>query len=163
ADRKPAERADWQRHRGYAADLRERPRDPSGASRRSCEYTHALRAREQFPKRGRNARAGHAEAAAGADKPDYAAASGGGPGLVAEGLLNGHIDTFPVTGMVTGASQSFQIYHAPDSIIYLGANLTANQIASAEVYLVGGAQVSALNSAAHDINSATRVSTVYQF
>jgi beta-lactam-binding protein with PASTA domain len=81
--------------------------------------------------------------------------------LAAQGLLNSTINNFPgVAGLVTGASQSFHVYHAAGSIIYMGANLTQSQVNSAEVYLVGGAAVDALDTAANSIGGVTGVNSI---
>ena len=80
--------------------------------------------------------------------------------LAAQGLLNAYIDNYPIVGgMITGASVSFQVYHAGNSVIYLGG-VTLAQAQAAEVYLVGGSQVDALNTAANAVGGIKGVKTI---
>ena len=80
--------------------------------------------------------------------------------LAAQGLLKTFVDNFPqVGGLITGASQSFQVYHVGGSILYMGG-ITLAQAQAAEVYLVGGSQVDALDKAFKAVGGVTGVKSI---
>ena len=82
--------------------------------------------------------------------------------------LQGALDQFLngpilVGGLLTGASQSFHIYHRAGSLIYIGGISQAEAIAG-DVFLIGGAARNALNdviSAANDGRNARSIHEIY--
>jgi len=62
--------------------------------------------------------------------------------LAAQQLLNANLPPgAAVEGLITGASQSFHVYHQPDSEIEVTGNFTLAEAQAADVYLIGGAAV----------------------
>ena len=81
--------------------------------------------------------------------------------LAAQGLLNANIDNLPgVIGLKAGSGFSFATYGWADSVIEL-TSISVAQAQSAEVYLVGGAAINAIDEAANAVGGITGVHTIH--
>ena len=81
--------------------------------------------------------------------------------LAAQGLLNANINNFPgVIGLITGASQSFHVYHAAGSVIEV-SGISLAQAQSAEVYLAGGAAINAITDALNAVGGIANVHSIH--
>lgn len=80
--------------------------------------------------------------------------------LAAQDLLNRFMSQIVgVDGLITGASQSFHVYHAYDSIIEVtGMSLADAQ--NADVFLIGGAAVNAVDGLVDQLRSVGSISSI---
>jgi hypothetical protein len=80
--------------------------------------------------------------------------------LAAQGLMNQFLDQFvTVGGVITGASQSFQAYHIPDSVIYVGG-ISASDAMGSSVFLIGGDAVNTVDGLAQKLRKAGSIKTI---
>jgi hypothetical protein len=63
--------------------------------------------------------------------------------LAADALLQEYLNTASFEGIITGASLSFHVFNSPDSVIE-GSGMNRENVASNEVFLIGGAAIQAV-------------------
>jgi hypothetical protein len=80
--------------------------------------------------------------------------------LAAQGLLNNILgQTVGEIGLVTGASFSFHIYHASNSVIDV-AGMSGADAQNADVFLIGGAAVNAVSDLISQLGSVSQIQSI---